>query len=160
MKIPSKVYYVCPSCFSSRHFPSIATKSRSTADLSWSVLTSSGWFGTGNIRNVFSRPNPQTASFPLAYFCITPYFLPTMKPQTYKGRSRARRSGGGFDLAMQTAILWLSRSANLWKRKCGAVGIELYYFGIFVTICQEIKVNNIEQFCGRSFLTLNYSHVL
>ncbi|EFN74371.1 hypothetical protein EAG_03331 [Camponotus floridanus] len=82
MKMPSEVHYVCPSYFSSRRFPPIATKSRSTADLSWSVLTSSGWFGTGNIRNVFSRPSPQTASFPLTYVCITPYFLPTMKPQT------------------------------------------------------------------------------
>lgn len=101
------------------------TKSRSTADLSWSVLTSSSWFGTGNIWNVFSRPSPETTFFPPC-LCLLHYsvlFTDHETSNVQRPQSSEKKRGR----------LW-PRYANrnpttipfgLWKRKCGAVGIEL-----------------------------------
>lgn len=100
--------------FLSRRLSRTTTKSRSTADLSWSVFD---LVGPTRRRKHMKRflailklPWPLLYPSSLIYFCITPYFLSTMKPQTYKGRSRARRSEDGFDLAMRTAILRIYRS--------------------------------------------------
>lgn len=104
-----------PSRFSSRRLPCTATKSRSTANLSWSVFD---LVGPARHRKHTKRflatqpsnyPSPLLPTPSLVYFYITPYFLSTMKPQTYKGCSRAR-SEGGFDLAMRTAILRIFHS--------------------------------------------------
>lgn len=106
-----------PSRFSSRRLPCAATKSRSTADLSWSVFDLVGPARHRKHTKRFLATQPSnypfsssSTTFSPVYFCITLYFLSTMKPQTYKGRSRARRSEGGFDLAMRTAILRIFRS--------------------------------------------------
>ncbi|KYN01184.1 hypothetical protein ALC62_08026 [Cyphomyrmex costatus] len=107
-------------------------------------LTSSDRVGTGNTRNVFSRPCLKLPSFsvvpsPSVYFCITPYFLSTMKPQTYKGllfvllppkNSCVNNFPGiAFRASLESLFKFLIMTASWLDTRLGGVGVDVvrYY---------------------------------
>lgn len=127
MKMPSEVCYLCS-------FP-LRSSTTSPFPLHCHKVTvhrgpklSSVWprpvRSAQETHETFSRESAHKLAlfrFP-AYSCITQYFLPTMKPQAYKGPySRARRTEDGFSLASpyvnhNSMIIPFGRYTNLWNR--------------------------------------------